>query len=170
VLGIAESHGGSCEIAEGLMGRGTTLRVYLPAAEQAARAAEVTKPTVAPTGTGMVLVVDDDPIVRRAVAAALANLGYSTVEAENGMDAVDIYRTHHDELRAVVLDMVMPGMNGKATYLALREIDPNVLVVLMSGYTLNEEVQEILDLGVKAFVSKPYSVESLASALAQITG
>ena len=169
VLGIAESHGGSCEIDVGLMNRGTTLRLYLPAAEQAARTPDVAKPAVAPTGTGMVLVVDDDPIVRRAVAAVLGNLGYATAEAENGMDAVDIYRAHHDELRAIVLDMVMPGMNGKATYLALREIDPDVAVVLMSGYTLNDEVQEILDLGVKAFVSKPYSVESLAIALAEIT-
>jgi DNA-binding NarL/FixJ family response regulator len=59
-------------------------------------------------------------------------------------------------------------MNGKATYLALREIDPNVPVVLMSGYTLNDEVQEILDLGVKTFVSKPYSVDALATALAMI--
>jgi PleD family two-component response regulator len=111
-LGIVESHGGSCEITDGLEGRGTTLRVYLPAAEQAARAAVVTKPAVAQPGSGMLLVVDDDPVVRRAVAAALTNLGYTTVEAENGMDAVDIYRTHH-EARAVVLDMVMPSMNGK---------------------------------------------------------
>ncbi|MBA3503473.1 MAG: response regulator [Deltaproteobacteria bacterium] len=169
VLGIVESHGGSCEIAAGLEGRGTTLRVYLPAVEQAARASAATKPAVAPAGSGMLLVVDDDAVVRRALAAALTSLGYTTVEAENGMDAVDIYRTHHDELYAVVLDMVMPGMNGRATYLALREIDPDVAVVLMSGYTLNEEVQEILDLGVKAFVSKPYAIDTLANALAQIT-
>ena len=169
VLGIVESHGGSCEIAGGLEGRGTTLRIYLPAAERAAKSPTIAKPIVARTGSGMLLVVDDDPVVRRAVAAALGNLGYTTVEAENGMDAVDIYRTHHDELRAVVLDMVMPGMNGKATYLALREIDPDVAVVLMSGYTMNDEVQEILDLGVRAFVSKPYAVEALANALAEIT-
>ena len=169
VLGIVESHGGSCEIAEGLLGRGTTMRVYLPAAEQAQPPRAERKPASAPTGTGLLLVVDDDPVVRRAVAAALSNLGYQTIEAENGMDATDIYRTRHDELRAVVLDMVMPGMNGKATYLALRELDPDVPVVLMSGYTLNEEVQEILDLGVRAFVSKPYSVEALATAIAQVT-
>ena len=169
VLGIVESHGGSCEIAPGLEGRGTTLRVYLPASEQAAKSAAAVKPAVAQKGSGMLLVVDDDPIVRRAVAAALTNLGYTIVEAENGMDAVDIYRTHHDELRAVLLDMVMPGMNGKATYLALRAIDPDVAVVLMSGYTLNEEVQEILDLGVRSFVSKPYAVAALANALAEIT-
>jgi signal transduction histidine kinase/ActR/RegA family two-component response regulator len=169
VLGIVESHGGSCEIAEGLNGRGTTLRVYLPAAVHAAKPTTAPKSVDAQAGSGLVLVVDDDPVVRRAVAAALGNLGYSPIEAENGMDAADIYRTHHDEVIAVVLDMVMPGMNGKATYLALREIDPDVRVVLMSGYTLNEEVQEILDLGVKLFVSKPCTVAALASAIAQLT-
>lgn len=63
--------------------------------------------------------------------------------------------------------MVMPGMTGRATYLALREIDPNVAVLLMSGYTLNEHVQEILDLCVRNFVSKPYSIGALAKALVQ---
>jgi CheY-like chemotaxis protein len=168
VLGIVESHGGSCEIAAGLLGRGTALRVYLPAGKQVARAPEVTRP-IAQKGTGLVLVVDDDPIVRRAVAAALVSLGYTTVEAETGADAVEIFAARHDELRAVILDMVMPGMNGKTTYLALKGLDSRVPVVLMSGYTLNEEVQEILDLGVKAFVSKPYSVEVLASAIASVT-
>jgi CheY-like chemotaxis protein len=152
-----------------MMGRGTTLRVYLPANETAAQSRTIPASRPTPTGTGLVLVVDDDPIVRAALASALKALGYQPVEAENGMDAVDIYRTHHDELVAVILDMVMPGMNGKATFLALRDINSDVQVILMSGYTLNEEVQEILDLGVKCFVSKPYSVDSLAHALAELT-
>jgi DNA-binding NarL/FixJ family response regulator len=81
---------------------------------------------------------------------------------------VEIYRARHDEIRAVVLDMVMPGMTGRATYLALREVDRNVAVLLMSGHTLNEHVQEILDLGVRSFVSKPYSIGTLAKAIAEI--
>jgi signal transduction histidine kinase/ActR/RegA family two-component response regulator len=169
VLGIAESHGGSCEITDGPDG-GTAMRVYLPTTDQATQSPIPPVQTTAPTGSGLVLVVDDDPVVRRAVASALGNLGYQTVEAENGVDAVEIYRAHRDELLAVVLDMVMPGMNGRATYLALRAIAPDVAVVLMSGYTLNEEVQEILDLGVKVFVSKPYTVDALARAIAQVTG
>ncbi len=170
VVGIVESHGGSCEIAAGLVGRGTTLRIYLPAADHMSSQSRSPIPTAKPaTGSGMLLVVDDDAVVRRAVAGALRTLGFHTVEAETGTDAVEIYRAHRSEIRAVVLDMVMPGMTGKATYLALRGIDAEVPVVLMSGYTLNEEVQEILDLGVKAFVSKPYSIDSLAQAIAQVT-
>ncbi|CAN5864367.1 hypothetical protein BH11MYX3_BH11MYX3_02300 [soil metagenome] len=170
VLGIIELHGGSIEIDRGLDGRGTTMRVFLPSTR---RAEETTAPMVVPAsisheGTGMLMVVDDDSIVRRAVANALDSLGYSTVEAQSGADAVEIYRAHRDEIRGVVLDMVMPVMSGKATYLALREIDPAVPVLLMTGYAVNDEVQAILDLGVKGFVAKPHSVDQLAAALAQM--
>ncbi len=172
VLGIVELHGGSIEIDRGLDGRGTTMRVFLPATQRPAESSEPSEwwAPVAHVGSGMLMVVDDDPIVRRAVANALDILGYATVEAQSGTDAVEIYRAHRDEIRGVVLDMVMPVMSGRATYLALRAIDQRVPVLLMSGYAVNEEVQEILDLGVKGFVAKPHSVEQLAQALAQVLG
>jgi signal transduction histidine kinase/CheY-like chemotaxis protein len=170
VLGIVERHGGACELAPGLDGRGVGVRVYLPVASRSSRRTETREPVVGERirGTGMILVVDDDDIVRRAVSTSLGTLGYRTAEACSGNEAVEIFRAHRSELRAVVLDMVMPGMNGRATYLALREIDPGVEVILMSGYTLNEEVKEILDLGVRGFVSKPYTVEALSQALSQL--
>lgn len=168
VFGIAESHGGSVEIDAGLDGRGTTMRVILPAASRSP--VVKSRPTVAelPRGSGVILVVDDDPMVRKVVTSSLGVLGYEAIEATSGSEAVKIYRERHDEIRAVVLDMVMPGMTGRATYLALREVDPQVAVLLMSGHTLNEHVQEILDLGVRNFVSKPYSIGALAKALAEI--
>jgi signal transduction histidine kinase len=169
VHGIVESHGGSCEIDGGLGEAGTTMRVYLPASVVQVDLATLATPTEVPTGTGTILVVDDDPIVRRAVAGALEGLGYQSEEAESGPDAIEIYRARGSEIRGVVLDMVMPGMTGKQTYLALRELDAAVKVILMSGYTLNDEVQEILDLGVRTFISKPYAVEALARAVAQFT-
>jgi CheY-like chemotaxis protein len=168
VLGITESHGGSVEIDAGLGGRGTTMRLLLPAASKPSTAK--THATVAelPRGSGMILVVDDDPMVRKVVTSSLGVLGYQTVDAASGPEAVRIYRERHDEIRGVVLDMVMPGMTGRATYLALREVDVNVPVLLMSGHTLNEHVQEILDLGVRNFVSKPYSIGALAKAMAEL--
>ncbi len=166
VLGIVELHGGSVEVDAGLDGRGTTLRVFLPSTGRAMEPAVAPRRVAAvPPGSGMLMIVDDDAIVRRAVAKAVETLGYSTVEATSGTDAVEIYRAHKEEIRGIVLDMVMPQMSGRATYVALREIDPAVPVLLMSGYSVNEEVQAILDLGVKAFVAKPHSVEQLAEAL-----
>jgi len=166
VLDIVEGYGGMLEIDEGLDGRGTTMRVVLPVARRAPAVKARATAADLPKGSGLVLVVDDDPMVRKVVASSLGSLGYKTIEAVSGPAAVELYRKHHDEVRAVVLDMVMPGMAGKAAYLALREVDQNVAVLLMSGHTLNEQVQEILDLGVRSFVSKPYSIAELAAAVA----
>jgi two-component system cell cycle sensor histidine kinase/response regulator CckA len=167
VFAITEAHGGKVEVDTGLDGTGTTLRVVLPAAPR-----PVARPRVItadlPRGSGNVLVVDDDPMVRKVVAGSLASLGYTAIEAGSGGDAIAIYRQRHADIRGVVLDMMMNGMAGRATYLGLREINPRVAVLLMSGHTLNEQVQEILDLGVRSFVSKPYSIAQLATAMAEL--
>ena len=167
VYGIVGSHHGTIEIAPGLDGRGTTMCVRLPAALAPAPEPSQREPEgEVGRGSGTVLVVDDDAIVRRALAMTLTALGYTTLEASDGPEAVEIYRGNVGEIRAVLLDMIMPGMGGRATYLALRAIDPAVAVLLMSGHSSNEEAQALIDLGARGFVSKPYSPETLARALA----
>jgi two-component system, cell cycle sensor histidine kinase and response regulator CckA len=168
VFGIVTGHGGTIEVAEGLGGRGTTMRVVLPAATASVPKALATPAEARPTGAGLVLVVDDDPIVRTALVSAVASLGYQPIEAASGPEAIAQVRAH-PQLRAVLLDLVMPGMSGRATYLALRELGRDLPVLLMSGYTLDEDIQSLLDLGVKGFLSKPYSVDVLATELARIT-
>jgi two-component system cell cycle sensor histidine kinase/response regulator CckA len=169
VFGIVESHGGMIEVDVGSGGMGTTMRVTLPAAGRAPVEERGLRRDDVRTGTGAVLVVDDDPILRRALASTVEALGYRAIPAASGVDAVKLLGEHRSEVRAVLLDMVMPGLSGRATYLALREVDVDVSVILMSGYTLNEDIQEILDLGVRRFLSKPYSTEALASFLAELT-
>ena len=167
VVGILESHGATLQVDTGQDGS-TTMRAVFPAMPRQ----PATKPRISiadfPRGTGLVLIVDDDPMVRKVISGSLGTLGYTTIEAVNGPAAVELYQARHHEIRAVVLDMVMPGMTGRATYLALRAIDSNVAVLLMSGNTLNDQVQEILDLGVRNFVSKPYSISALAKAIAEL--
>jgi signal transduction histidine kinase/CheY-like chemotaxis protein len=167
VFGIVETHGGTIEIAPGLGGAGTTMRVRLPAAAIAAAKPEPVVASERPVGSGTVLVVDDDDLVRRSVANALRSLGYDTLEAEGGEKALDVYRERRD-LSAVVLDMVMPGMTGRATLTAMRAVDPEIPVLLMSGYSINDEIQSVLDQGASGFLSKPYSVEALARSLADV--
>jgi signal transduction histidine kinase len=169
VFAIVEGHGGTVEVDAGIDGTGTTMRVVLPAARRQAAIKSSPTPVDLPRGNGLVLVVDDDQMVRKVIAGSLGSLGYKTIEATSGPHAIEVYRARHAEIRAVVLDMVMPGMAGKATYLGLRDVDSNVAVLLMSGHTLNEQVQEILDLGVRSFVSKPYSIAALAAAIAELT-
>ena len=167
VFGSVESHGGAIEVDTGLGGVGATLRMTLPAA---ARPAETAPAPPAPfklaAGSGTVLVVDDDAMIRAAVAKALRGLGYRTLEAGSGADAITTYRDHPEPIRAVVLDMIMPGMDGAATFTAMRKLDPAVVVLLMSGYAVNEDVQALLDAGARGFVTKPYSPETLSRALA----
>jgi two-component system, cell cycle sensor histidine kinase and response regulator CckA len=166
VFGIVESHKGTIEIADGLEGKGATVRVALPAALTAAEQPTQVAETPVEPGSGTILVVDDDLMVRRAVSMTLRGLGYTTFEAASGVEAVELYRQHHSIIRAVVLDVIMPGMSGRATYTAMRAVDPSVAVLLMSGYTKNEDVHALLQQGARGFVMKPYSVEVLARSLA----
>ena len=104
--------------------------------------------------------------MRRAVSSTLKNAGYLVFEASSGTEAIALYREHHAIIRGVVLDMVMPGINGRATFHELRQINPMVNVLLMSGFAMNEDVQNLIDAGARGFVSKPYSPEGLSRALA----
>ena len=166
VWGIVESHGGTIHALDASP-RGTTMRITFPAAPDAAAAAHPGRVSdTVVRGTGTVLVVDDERTVREGVAAALHNLGYDVVCAEDGASAVELFRARRD-LDVVLLDMVMPHMDGRATYLALREIDPAVRVVLTTGFALNEEAQRILDLGVRDFMAKPFSVATLSQVIAR---
>ena len=169
VLGVIEAHQGSIEIAPGLGNAGTTMRVFLPAGP--ALVAAVTPPAVTTRvkGHGTILVVDDDQIVRMALMGATRKLGYEVLEASSGAQAVEVFRQHGARIRGVVLDLVMPGLSGRDTYLALRALSPGVRVLLMSGYSMNEEVEAILELGVRSFLSKPYSMEALARELELLT-
>ena len=167
VYGIVESHRGVIEIADNAP-YGTIMRVYLPAAPSTARA-----PTPRPTqavhpGGGAILLVEDEALVRDATAAVLRRVGYEILTAVDGVEALELYRVHHARLVAVVLDLVMPRMGGKEAYVGMRAIDPDVPVLLVTGHALNEEVQEIVDLGAKAFLPKPYGIETLSSTLATI--
>jgi two-component system, cell cycle sensor histidine kinase and response regulator CckA len=166
VFGIVEAHEGTVEIDAGLDGAGATMRVIFPAATMAVPEVPTAPQEEVQAGTGTILVVDDDQLVRRAVSSMIRTFGYYVFEAASGTEAIALYREHHGIIRGVVLDMILPGMNGTATFHALRALDANVNVLLMSGFSMNEEVQALLDAGARGFMSKPYSPEGLSRALA----
>jgi CheY-like chemotaxis protein len=166
VWGIVENHGGRIEAVDA-QPRGTTMRVTFPAATEATPhvvKTERTRDVV--RGSGTILVVDDETHVRESIAAALRALGYRVFCAEDGEKALELVRERRD-IDAVLLDMVMPHMDGRATYLALRDVRPDLRVVLTTGFALNEEAQRILDLGVREFIAKPFSVEVLSQVMAR---
>jgi CheY-like chemotaxis protein len=115
-----------------------------------------------------VLLVDDEKVVRRAVGMALRELGHTVTLCEDGAVAVDEYARCWRDIDVVVLDMVMPNLTGKQTFLELRRINPAAKVILASGYSIDQEAQESLDAGAVAFVEKPFKVAALSRRISEV--
>ena len=158
--GIIRNHGGIINVYSE-KGHGTTFTLYLPAS--GAKAAEP-KPAEGSllTGDETILIVDDEPKNILAVKELLEELGYKILTAQSGKKAIELYREHPGEIQLVILDMIMPEMNGKETLVKLMEIDKKVRVLLSSGYSINGEAEEILDMGCKGFIQKPFRIEELS--------
>jgi len=164
--GIVKNHGGSIGVYSE-PDKGTTFNVYLPVDAEAMVATPVApEATQVIRGTGRVLVVDDEEVVRGAAAAMLRHLGYEVVALADGEEAVLYYRHFGERIDLVLLDMVMPGMGGRETLKALREVDDGVKVVLSTGFGLNEAAQTILDEGAIGFAQKPYRAADLSQVVA----
>ena len=162
VLGIARGHHGTIRI-DSAPGRGTTFRVLLPTVE-APPACSVETPTdeeCSADAGGTVLVVDDESIVRTVARLILEGGGFHVITAENGRQAVELFQTHAAEIRVVLLDMIMPQMDGSQTLRELRRIHPDVRVVLSSGYDEQQAAGELANGRQVGFIQKPYRADQL---------
>lgn len=167
VFGAVEAHGGSI-VVESEVGRGTTMVVYIPASE-ASPALPVAEPVSTRTSKGLVLVVDDEPVVRMATARLVERLGLTAVTANDGDQAIEIYKERGGDIVLVLLDMVMPKMPGPETYRALRRLG-RTPVLLVSGYAADLAAQDLLDTGADGFLEKPYTMEQLRAEIDRILG
>ncbi len=167
VYGTVRNHGGFTEV-ESAPGGGAAFRVYLP--QGGCQVPEEPGPGVhqmAHAGSGRVLVVDDEDLVRDVARSMLEVCGYDVVDVSNGLDAVEYYRDHGERIDLVLLDMVMPGMSGRECFRALREMNPDVLAVLSTGYGEDGEAREIVQEGMAGLVLKPFSRAALAAVIAE---
>jgi DNA-binding NtrC family response regulator len=112
--------------------------------------------------------VDDEQAVLEVTAEMLKRLGYRVSQCRNGREAVDFYRQEGSTVNLVILDVVMPIMSGKETFLALREINKDAAVLLSSGYSLAGEAQSIMDQGAAGFIQKPFRKSELSMKIAEI--
>ena len=162
--GIIQAHRGAITVSS-VRGKGSTFRVFFPVG--------VIPPTTrvssiepAP-GRGVILLVEDEPLLRELGTSVLQTLGYEVIAAVDGVEAVDFYRKNDHRLRAVLLDLKMPNMGGREAFLEFRAINPGVPIIICTGFGENEEVQELLTLGAMGMLAKPYKISDLALKLGQ---
>ncbi len=157
---IVKNHRGYVHL-DSMMNRGTTFNIYLPVVEEGSGETEVlTEQDL--SGTSMILVIDDERSIRALVKDMLEPLGYKVRAAASGKEGINIYKDHKDEIAIVLLDMIMPKMNGTEVFRRLQSIDPNVKVVLCSGYGHEDHT---LNSNVKGFVQKPFNMKTLGTVI-----
>ncbi len=171
VLGIIKGHQAFIQ-CDSKIGRGTTFTVSFPVGEQAINSTSETSQTPsisAQQHSGSVLVIDDDENIREVAQAMLEDAGWQNMSAADGESGIDIFLQHHSHIAAVILDMSMPGMDGLATLEALRDIDPEIKIIISSGYSEQAASQHFAGKNITGFLQKPYSLEQLQRQISAIT-
>lgn len=163
--GIIKDHGGAINVysEEGV---GTVFHVYLPVAEIAL--AGKIEEEAAVTGTGRILLVDDEQFIRETAKTLLESIGYSVVTASDGQEAVEIFKQGPDQVDLVILDMIMPVMGGRETLSRLREIRPELKVLVSSGFSKESEKPDFERQGISGFIRKPFRLAELSRQVARL--
>ena len=167
VYGIVKNHKGMIRIISE-KGKGASFEIYLPATVADVILPENTKEEEITGGMETILVVDDEEINIDVMEEWLDILGYKVLTASNGREAIDLYRQQGHDIDLVLLDMIMPEMNGGEVFDILKEINPDVRVILSSGYSIDGKAKEILLRGVKAFIQKPFRIDSLSQKIREV--
>ena len=144
-------------------GHGSVFRILLPLYEGPILPGEQRLVRRPPAAGGRVLVIDDEEEVSRMAARMLEAMGHQVFVRREGNAALDFYREAWRDIDLIVLDMSMPRMGGRETFLALREINRDAIVLLTSGFSIDDEVQDLLDTGASGFIQKPFSIREFAT-------
>jgi two-component system, cell cycle sensor histidine kinase and response regulator CckA len=166
VYGIIKNHGGSIYVASD-PGKGTTFTIYLPATERRPAIGEKRNEEIF-TGWETIMVVDDEAINISVMKDMLEMLHYRVLPVGSGQEAVAVYMEKGKEIDLVVLDMIMPGISGGRTFDILREINPDVAVILASGYSAEGEARTILNRGCRGFIQKPFHLQELSRKVREV--
>ena len=164
--GIIKEHGGTIEV-ESELGQGTIFSMYFPASVK-----EIFKETAGPKeivkGVETILLVDDEESVLDVCKELLISMGYNVLSAGNGKEALSIYEMNKNGIDLVMLDMIMPGLSGGDTYDALKLINPQVKVMLSTGYSISEQAKKIMEKGCQALIQKPFRLEELSQKVREV--
>ncbi len=168
VYGIVKNHKGSIHV-ESKLGEGTVFTIFLPAGEkvEVEEKPDLCEPA---KGTGTILVVDDEEIIRNMLTEILQKLGYKVLLACDGREGVEVFRENSGEIDLVILDMNMPVMDGRETFKEIKNIDPNVRALLTTGFSMSKGTQDILDEGFVGYITKPFTIHQLSEKIQEIMG
>jgi len=166
--GIIKNHQGAITV-ESEPGKGTRFDIYLPASQKDVVEEESPAPEVA-RGSETILLVEDQPAVAATAREMLQALGYHVHVARSGLEALELFARYKNSVDLIILDMIMPGLSGSETYDSVKKIDPNIKVILSSGYSIEGQAAQILGKGCNAFIQKPFTINELSAKIQEVLG
>jgi len=163
VIGNVQQHGGAINVYSEV-GVGTSFHIFLPLTQDCAK--NINRKIIEPVhGNGHIMVVEDEAVMRTTATVILEDLGYTVVSAENGLQALEIFRNIYNEVDLVILDMVMPEMNGRDCFIEMQKIDPDLRVLFTSGFACDDTLRELKSAGIKGGIHKPYRSSMFSQAV-----
>jgi CheY-like chemotaxis protein len=169
VYGTIKKHNGFLQVRSE-PGRGATFQVNLLACTGEETCVKKGESTEALRGSGTIMVVDDELLVADLTRDILLRFGYTALVANRGEEAVELYRQRSRDIAAVVLDMAMPGMDGREVFRRLRAINPQGKIIISSGFSHDRDADDLLELGAAGFVQKPYRLAELVKTVGEVVG
>jgi CheY-like chemotaxis protein len=168
VIGIVKSHKGFINVYTEV-GKGTSFKVYFPATEvKEIESVKEDKKEQFAGGGELILVADDEKAVCEITKLSLETCGYKVLVATNGIEAIGIYTQHQPEISLVLLDMMMPSIDGATTIRTLQKINPDILIIAVSGLASNQQIAELSGSSVKRFLLKPYTAQELLKNVSEV--
>jgi PAS domain S-box-containing protein len=169
VYGTVKLHNGFIDV-QSTLNCGTTFNIYFPLEKVAPDSTGNLQRQDSPGKLGHVLIIDDEHYICEICREMLTDFGYAVTTCDNGTDAISFYEHHSAEIDLVIIDMIMPKINGIQCFEQFKDINPRIKAILSTGYSLDEEAREILKTGVLGFIRKPFTGDDLKKIVGEVMG
>ena len=166
IYNIIKQHKGLIDV-HSEFGLGTTFSIYLPSTSKNLLV-EDDEVSTELKDSGLVLIIDDEKIIRDSASDMLLEIGYEVIVATNGREGIEQFNKYKNDIKFILLDMVMPEMSGKEAFIEIKKIKKDTKIILSSGFKQDQKVEDILELGVDGFIQKPYKYETLSEKIIEV--